>query len=155
MPLNFACWTWTSDRLQRWALFYKRESLYPLDLFTCTTASFWYRQGKISKSWEMKNASWFPLAPIAQSETALSSRRCQHMVLSNDAPFVPMERTCRGWIQLITQISQDGNFTVGWPCSFATLGRQGSSTERDTCLKDVYIGQWHWLLEQKNELLCK
>lgn len=66
-----------------WALSYKGGIFVSLGFvyFTCTTASFWYRQGKISKSWEMKYASWFPLAPVAQSETAFISRRWQLMVL--------------------------------------------------------------------------
>lgn len=70
---------------------------------------------------------------------------------TNEAPFVPMERTCRGWIQLIMWSSQDDNFTVGLQfvplviLFLSSLGesgkqhREGYLSER--CLCDIFGAQ--------------
>lgn len=113
MIFSFACQTWTSHVYQRWGdrAFVTREgSLSPLWFvsFLYTTASFWCKQGKLSKSRQVKTAFCLPLVPVAQSETALSCRRWQRMILSND-DLCANGKTCRGgfslswrWVGMLT-----------------------------------------------------
>lgn len=150
MLLNFACWT--SDRPQKWGdgpFFIREGSLYPLDLFTSLVQQHpsGTGRGEFQSPGKRKLHPGFLLL-LWHNLRLPSAPRGDNLWFSfctNEAPFVPMERTCRGWIQLIMWSSQDDNFTVGLQfvplviLFLSSLGESGKQHREGYCLKGVYV----------------
>lgn len=133
--------------------FSREGSLYPLDLFT----SFVQQHPSGTGRGRFQNPGKWKMHPgffllLWQNLTALSSRRWQFMVLLlyEWCSFRTNEKDLWGGglslshrsVRMVT-LQWVNSLCPWWFCSFPALGSQGSSTERDICLKGVYVVQWN------------